>query len=162
MDYDILGVAYRHLEPTCVTLTDFTDFSACFTLMQHALAIKPGAYAAVSVSLFDEDPMKDRTIVIRFGYSGTPGKLAVTLIDQDLEEVINDHLMIFLKDDQKITGRHMEGGADDESLDEIVKIICDYGFYIIQALQWSAFLFRETGEGTLKDYFDNQIYQEIH
>lgn len=162
MDYDIIGVAFRHVKPTRTDLTDFTDFTACFNLLQQALAVQPGAYAAVSTLFLAEDSFDDRTVIIRIGFSGTPGKLVITLIDQDLSEVINEDLMIFVKEDQKITGRHIEGGADDESLDEIVKIIRDYGFYVIEAIKWAAFLYQESAEGSLTDYFDKQIYQEIH
>lgn len=162
MTYTVTGVHLRQVNTTPVPLTDFTDFAACFDTVQPVLARKPGTTISLSITLEADDPMDDRSIVIRYGYSGTPGILAITLIDQDIDRVINEDLMIFLKRDGKFTGRPQDGDYDDDTVETIVKIILDYGICIAEGLQWAALMLREAHEGTLNEYFEESINQEIH
>lgn len=158
MTYTVTGVYLRQVNTVPVPLTDFTNFAACFDTVQPVLARKPGTTIALSVTL----EANHRSIVVRYGYSGTPGILAITLIDQDIDRVINEDLMIFLKRDGKFTGRPQDGDYDDDTVEAIVKIILDYGICIAEGLQWAALLLREAHEGTLNEYFEESINQEIH
>lgn len=160
--HTIEGVRFRYVEPAKLPHTDFTDFITCFNILQTTTMVRPGATVSLSINLEDEDPEYDEEILIRYGFSGTPGLLAITLLDRDTESPINEDLMIFAKSNGKLTGRPLIGDLDEDSVEDIVKIIQEYGVYILEGIKWAAFLLHEAGEGVLHDYFDNQTDREIH
>lgn len=156
MNYYVNSVAFNRVEPFPIDCTDFSDYPACFSIIERLLHVRPRSYIAVSIVL-EEEGVEDRTLIVQYRYSGTPGKLAVTLIDPD-EGLINEDLPLFLNQAGKVvSGPELE----DETVEEIVKIILDYGEYFVLGVQWAAFLTLEQLAGTLEEYFDD-LTQEIH
>lgn len=162
MNYFINGMSGRHISNFPVDLVDFTDYSACHALVEANLKRKAKSFVAMKVVLeHDEDPDEDREIVLQYRYSGTPGKLQVLIIDSDEEVIVNEDLPIFVSE-KGLVAANPEDLDCEEAVEEIVKIILDYGKYIVLGVQWGAFLMKENHDGTLDQYFDELHSQEIH
>lgn len=156
MNYYVNNVSFRHVQSSPIHATDFSDHATCFRLVEEMLNVRPKSYIALGIIL--EDEVLDRQLILQYRFSGTPGKLAVTLIDEDTG-VINQDIHLFVNETGKVVGNPED--LDDETVEEIVKIILDYGEYIVLGVQWSAFLMKEHQDGALEQFFDD-LTQEIH
>lgn len=160
MNYYVNGLTWRNIPKFQIDLTDFNDYRTCFPIIEEALKQSPGSFLAIRITIEDDDPTEDRVLVIQYRYSGD--KISVILIDELGEYAINEDYRLYLNDQGNIKGTCIHGPDTDEDLNDIVKIILDYGAYIALGVQWSAFLMKERAEGTLDQYFDDLETQEIH
>lgn len=160
MNYHVNGLTWRNIPKFPIELTNFEDYNACFPIIEEALKQSPRSFLAIRITIEADDPMDDRVLVIQYRYSGD--KISVILIDEIAEYAINEDYRLYLNDQGYIKGTSIHGDDSDEDLEEIVKIILDYGVYVALGVQWSAFLMKERVEGTLDQYFDDLETQEIH
>lgn len=160
MNYIINGINCRRVPTFPIDLTDFSDFTTCFHVMAEAL-LKPGSYIALKFLLQAENPMDDHNFVVNYT-AISDGRISISILDEDANEIVGERFELVLKEDGKIAGRTAEGETTDADCDEIVKIILDYGVYASLGVQWGAFLLKENSQGTLTKYFDELLTQEIH
>lgn len=160
MNYYVNGLTWRNVPKFPIELTNFEDYNPCFTVIEEALKQAPNAFLAVRITLENDDPTVDEILVIQYRYSGD--KISVILINEIEEYAINEDYRLYLNEQGNLKGTSIHGPDTDEDLNEIVKIILDYGVYIALGIQWSAFLLKERAEGTLDQYFDDLETQEIH
>lgn len=160
MNYYIDTITWRHIRKPSIDLTDFTDFETCFGLLEGILKNNPRAHITLRVVIEKDDPNLDEILIVQFYYA-EPGRLAVSIADED-ENLLHQDYLLFLKSDAKIAGTSVSGEDTEESRDQIVKIILDYGMYAVLGVQWALFLLKENQEGTLKQYFDDLFTLEIH
>lgn len=158
MNYFVNGMSWRHTEHFPIDLTDFSDFSSCFRVLEDTLKLRSKAFLALRFVLEKDNPDEDEAIVIRYQY--VSGKLSIVLINEE-EYVINEGIPLFVSSSRKISGL-LDKLDSDEYVEEIVKIIEDYGIYIALGVQWAAFLLKELENGTLEQYFDDLTALEIH
>lgn len=159
MNYYVDGLTWRNIPKFPIELTDFEDYTICFPVIEEALKQAPNAFLAVRITI-ENDDMTDHVLIVQYRYSGD--QISVMLIDEVEEYAINEDYRLYLNDRGFIKGTSIHGPDTDEDLEEIVKIILDYGMYIALGVQWSAFLLKERAEGTLDQYFDDIKTQEIH
>lgn len=160
MNYYVNGLNWRNIPKFPIDLTDFEDYYACFPIMEEALKQTPNSFLAIRFVLEADNPDDDRVLVIQYRYTG--GKISVILIDEIEEYAINEDYRLYLSDNGHIKGTCIHGPDTDEDLNDIVKIILDYGVYVALGVQWAAFLMKERNDGTLDKYFDDLETQEIH
>lgn len=161
MNYFINGLSGRHISNFPVDLTDFSNYSACYELVEANLKRKANAFIALKMVLEEENPADDREIVVQYRYTGKPDRLEILIIDSDENQVLNDGAPLFVTPKALVTA-NPEDLDSNETIEDIVKIILDYGKYVVLGVQWAAFLMRENHEGTLDQYFDELYSQEIH
>jgi hypothetical protein len=162
LDYYITGAYFKGAEAIKPAFTDFTDFPACFSVMQDSLGVRPGAHMAMTFMLLDEEPIEDRDITIRYGWGGHDGQILASVLDED-GAVLNQGFVIILDvKTGKLESRRLDGRTDDDALDDAIKIILEYGNYMLAGINWGAFLLHEYAEGRLEQYFEDAINQEIH
>lgn len=144
----INGMSWRHTDTLPIDLTDFTDFPACYSIIKDTL--KPGAFIALQFVIEDVGVV----FQYRYGYDC----IGLRILEGD--RVINE-FPLFINATGKVSTlpEYLES---DESVEEIVKIIVDYGFHAVIGVQWATFLLKENLEGTLDQYFDDLNTQEIH
>lgn len=158
MNYFVNGMSWRHTEHFPIDLTDYSNFSDCFSVVADSLKLRSKAFIALRLVIEADDPDEDQAIVLQYKY--VSGKLSVVLIDED-EYIINEGVPLFVSSSRKISGL-VDRLDSDEYVEEIVKIIEDYGMHIALGVQWAAFLLKELENGTLEQYFDDLPSQEIH
>lgn len=156
MNYFINGMSWRHTNASPIELNDFSDYGACFSILADAIKLKPNAFLALRVVIEADAPDEDYAFVVQYRYA--EGRLAIVLIDED-DFIINEGIPLSLTEAGKITGDPLDS---DERVEEIVKIIKDYGYYAALGVQWAVFLLKESQAGTLDQYFDELYSQEIH
>ncbi len=158
MNYFINGMSWRHIDKHPIELTDFTDYGACFAAVADALKLKPNAFLALRFVIEADSPDEDSAFVIQYKYAA--GRLSLVIIDE-AECLINEGIPLSVTDAAKIAGV-LDPSDSDEMVEEIVKIIKDYGYYAVLGVQWVAFLLKESYAGTLDQYFDDLYKLEIH
>lgn len=156
IDYSIQAAFFKGAEPIRPSFTDFTDFTACFDVMQESLRLTAGAYASLNYCLGE-----DTSVIIRYGFSGTDGRIIVSVIDEIGRVLTNGFLLRIDRDDQKLRVIPVDQDAE-EVVDVALKIIQDYGILITAGIKWGAYLLYEHAEGGLQQYFENAPNQEIH
>lgn len=161
LDYTITGAYFKGAEPIRPTFTDFTDFKACFDVMQDSLRLRPGAFMSLNYLILDEDMVNDEDVIIRYGFSGTEGRIVVTVLDEN-GTVLTDGFLIRIDQASGKLQLVPVGRDADEVVDEALKIIQDYGTLIVAGINWGAYLLYEHAEGGLQQYFDDAPNQEIH
>lgn len=160
MNYYVNGLNWRNIPKFPIALEDFSDYDTCFPIIEEALKQSPSSFLAIRFVIEAENPDDDSVIVIQ--YRHTDGKISVILIDEINEYAINEDYRLYINPNGHLTGTSIHGPDSDEDIEEIVKIILDYGAYIALGVQWSTFLMKERYDGTLDKYFDDLENQEIH
>lgn len=158
MNYYVNGMSWRHVDQFPIDFTDFTDYGACFKTVSDSLKLNPKAFLALRVVIEADNPDDDEAIIVQYRYAA--GRLAIVLIDDD-EYLINEGIPLYVTEEGKI-GCPVDPLDGDETVEEIVKIIKDYGYYAGLGVQWAAYLMKESADGTLDQYFDELHTLEIH
>lgn len=159
LDYIVEGCRFGKTNQFKPDFTDFTDFVSCFNVMQLATCKEPGAYVSINYLLLDPDPFEDRSIKIRYGFTGKDGYLVASIIDEDGETLNPGYLFQISRDTMKIKIVPFTE-MEDEDIDEALKITLEYGAYLVAGIQWGAFFVHERAEERLEQHFD--LNQEIH
>ncbi len=159
MNYFVNAISWRKLPKFPIEMTDFSDFSDCFTRLEEQLQANPEGYLTIRVHLEAEHIDDDEEIVIQYWYADT-GRIQIIIADQS-ETCLHEGYELFLKPDNKISGVPVDPEVPGDP-DPIVKIILDYGMYASTGIQWAMFLLHERNQGTLSKYFDDLFTQEIH
>lgn len=161
LDYIISAVYFKGAEPLHPQFTDFTDFPACFDVLEESLALRAGAYMSINYLVLDgEDTLNDDDIIIRYGYARS-GQLAAYVLDGEGKALTQGFMIIIDRDSGRL--KLLPIGRDkEEVVDDALKIIQDYGTLIVAGINWGAFLLHENAEGRLEQYFEDALNQEIH
>lgn len=161
LDYSIIAAYFKGAEEIRPTFTDFTDFSACFDVMQDSLRLRTGAYMSLNYLIEAEDPLDDHEVIVRYGFAGKEGRIVASILEED-GTLLNTGFLIAI--DQKTAKLHLLpiGREPEEVVDDALKIIQDYGTLIVAGINWGAFLLHEHAEGGIPQYFEDAHNQEIH
>ena len=158
MNYFVNGMSGRYDKSLPIDLTNFEDYTPCFGVVAEALKLKPGAWIALRIVVEEDSPAEDYSFDIRYRYED--GNLAFKITSEEGFPV-NEYLDLYLTESGKV-GSSIDPLAPDETVEDIVKIIKDYGFYAGIGVQWAAFLMKESQDGTIDQYFDELHTLEIH